>query len=787
MAIYDAPESLHVGTGVETVFGFNWPYLLPRDLLVTLNGAPVPTVLASPNQVVVAPAPAAGTIVRIFRNTPAQNPTYLFASGIPMLPRYIDGNNKQLLYALQEGLLQFAQTQATAEAALEAARLAQVAAEEAAASAAQQAVSIRRTLRVAGTDPEINPLQSVEARAGRVLGFDQLGNPVATLPASGSGTELALQLATPTTGTYLVGYRAASGAEAQTLHDELESNPVRPEQYFKVGRSTAEAIQLAVDYAASVRRAVLFSRIYDVDVPIYLPAHSYWYGPGGIRNVRTLGPNIEKLAVLPGNYNPAEFRDLAYVPCSATVAGQRFVQVADASGFAAGDPVFVRSARYYTGFGSVELPLFGCFNEITAVVGGVLELRYPVIAAGTDMRVARANTATLDIFGRRTLYCCVGSTVRGLSLESVTGNAMERGGFLGCDFDFKYIRGLTGVFTNGVTFSSLRAGLIECDRKVVDLAGCSVGSYIRVDVVSYRFTSNSAAEVLVALNESALHNHVSIGVLSVGEFAYPSQSLVQIGAASHNTVAIQSVLCGGLAGNLVLLENVLRSGGGQSQSQTEGNTVCIDSVQAGTALQRYVYFRNDGGLNRRNTVRIHNGVGVPTQAAVSLAGSEHSVRGSFTGGAISIGSATNCDVDVRTPGIATGFVRSAGNTLRLNGVDYVTTPRITGGVVYNRGTLNGGGAGVEYTPDLANGSIHMLQFTSATTVTVRPPLNAVAGDTFTIELRNGNTTTSIVPAFDSYLGTTPVAIEAGHASTYTVRILTGTRRIRVTEVGNYAT
>lgn len=213
MAIYDAPESLHVGTGTETVFGFNWPYLLPRDLRVTVNGIAVVTVLASPNQVAIVPAPAALSIVRIFRNTPAQNPTYLFATGIPMLPKYIDGNNKQLLYALQEGLLQFAQTQSTADEALRRAAAAEVAAVAAQVSAAQQAADMRRTLRVPTTDPEIPTLPPVAARAGKVLGFDSAGNPVGTLPATGSGTELALDLAdtsNPAKGAVLVGRAAVT-------------------------------------------------------------------------------------------------------------------------------------------------------------------------------------------------------------------------------------------------------------------------------------------------------------------------------------------------------------------------------------------------------------------------------------------------------------------------------------------------------------------------------------------------------------------------------------------------
>ena len=210
MAIYTTPESLHVGNGVETVFGFDWPYLLPRDLVVTVNGLPVPTVLASPNQVAIAPAPAALALVRIFRDTPAQNPTYLFATGIPMLPKYIDGNNKQLLYALQEGLLQFADTQATADEALRRAAAAEARAASAAASAEQQAQGIRRTVRVPETEVEIPALPSIAARANKIMGFNSSGQPVGVIPVSGSAAEILLLLADntdPALGGGMAGYK----------------------------------------------------------------------------------------------------------------------------------------------------------------------------------------------------------------------------------------------------------------------------------------------------------------------------------------------------------------------------------------------------------------------------------------------------------------------------------------------------------------------------------------------------------------------------------------------------
>lgn len=253
MAIYDAPESLHVGNGVETVFGFNWPYLLPRDLLVTVNGLPVPTVLASTNQVAIVPAPAALAIVRIYRSTPAQNPTYLFATGIPMLPKYIDGNNKQLLYALQEGLLQFAQTQATADAALAAAVAAQIAAEQAAASAAQQAVDMRRTLRVPTTDAEIPALPSAPLRANKVFGFDALGNPAAMLPQTGSGTELALQLLDPAYGSNIVAHTAGPEAIPRTVARALRDTVSVLEYYDdQLPNATVRAFETALRYGKGI-------------------------------------------------------------------------------------------------------------------------------------------------------------------------------------------------------------------------------------------------------------------------------------------------------------------------------------------------------------------------------------------------------------------------------------------------------------------------------------------------------------------------------------------------------
>lgn len=355
MAIYDAPESLHAGTGVETVFGFNWPYLLPRDLVVTVNGQPVPTVLASPNQVVVAPAPAALSIVRIYRNTPAQYPTYLFATGIPMLPKYIDGNNKQLLYALQEGLLQFAQTQATADAALEAATAAQVAAAEAAASAAQQAANIRRTLRVAGTDPELPTLPAREFRSSRVLGFDSLGDPVLLPPQEGSASDVALALADHTNPSKGAGMVALP---AGFVRDAIKY--VTPEMYGAVGDGITD------DSAAL---AAAFTRMGATGEVCYLSAGKTYISTG-YTDVSNQPVNVAGAGTIqlrgPSAY--LQFRSVAKaVSLAAPVPkGSRSITVTDTSGILPGSLIYVGATAPVC----VDFPTIGA-QQVFTVAGRI--------------------------------------------------------------------------------------------------------------------------------------------------------------------------------------------------------------------------------------------------------------------------------------------------------------------------------------------------------------------------------------------------------------------------------
>lgn len=217
MAQVPVVENHYVGDGTTRVFALTWPYLSPLEVFVSVNGVDVPYAFlagaAATVQTVV--APPNGSAVRVYRNTRAEVPLHKFAGGVPFLPRYIDENADQLLFALQEGVTEFAEVGATANAALAASASAQQAALASAASAAAANAQIDRTLRVSPDEPAILPLVSAVLRANKVLGFDAAGKPIALLPGTGTATELALDLANAidqAKGAGMIGYKSSTVA-----------------------------------------------------------------------------------------------------------------------------------------------------------------------------------------------------------------------------------------------------------------------------------------------------------------------------------------------------------------------------------------------------------------------------------------------------------------------------------------------------------------------------------------------------------------------------------------------
>lgn len=88
-------------------------------------------------------------------------------------------------------------------------------------------ISANKAQSVRAPDGEqLDPLPSAASRANKVMGFDVLGNPIGTLPLSGSGTELALDLANsidPAKGGSLVAHNLfGTGSVPTTVSKKLK-------------------------------------------------------------------------------------------------------------------------------------------------------------------------------------------------------------------------------------------------------------------------------------------------------------------------------------------------------------------------------------------------------------------------------------------------------------------------------------------------------------------------------------------------------------------------------------
>ncbi|HWK72225.1 MAG TPA: right-handed parallel beta-helix repeat-containing protein [Burkholderiaceae bacterium] len=74
-----------------------------------------------------------------------------------------------------------------------------------------------RVLQIPRNEQPIPPLVSAADRAGKLLSFDENGNPVMTLPATGSATELALELSQPDGGGVVGFVQRFLGSVSRTL------------------------------------------------------------------------------------------------------------------------------------------------------------------------------------------------------------------------------------------------------------------------------------------------------------------------------------------------------------------------------------------------------------------------------------------------------------------------------------------------------------------------------------------------------------------------------------------
>lgn len=94
----------YVGDGVEDTFQVTFPYQKQQEVFVTVDGDPAAFTFISAGWIQLTTAPASGAAIRVQRSTEAYEPRHEFSNGVPLLPRFIDENNNQFLYVVQEAV-----------------------------------------------------------------------------------------------------------------------------------------------------------------------------------------------------------------------------------------------------------------------------------------------------------------------------------------------------------------------------------------------------------------------------------------------------------------------------------------------------------------------------------------------------------------------------------------------------------------------------------------------------------------------------------------------------------
>lgn len=549
------------------------------------------------------------------------------------------------------------------------------------------------------------------------------------------------------------------------------------------GGDSRYPLQFCLDYAAANGTKAAIHARFQTSYPIYLPARGCVVdGTGGWivnTNVDPLANVQQKLCLIPGNYSAQYYGSdvLDFHSCEAvSCAGQGYLVIAntdDANGFAPGDIVFIRSAEFYYSADQTELPLYGSFNEVAAIdsATGRVDLAFPIKDAVANPLIAVAERGDVpDILQDRGLYVCVRATiVGGLSLESAGEHCWERGGTLGCDFEFGTLRSKTGIFTNGICFSQIRVRNIEADQGLLQLGACSTAARVEVRKASYRKSPRSVQLPLITVNENALACSITLNQCDFGDYDYLSQPAISIAEGKDCDLTIDRLDAPGVAGPLCLFINYLHAGAGESQPVTRNMRVKLGQAKHGPAVERIGYFRDLGGRLDGCYFEAH-AEGEPITSNVTLAGSNHVIRGSY-GSAnrlVSLNTSIGCDIDVVAAGVV-GFTGNNAKRVVLNGVDQYARPKRRG---FSPGTTVAlSAAAPTIVPDFSVGGDKSYSWAGASAVTVADPLDAFDGEIVEVALTNANATTAVAPDWGaSYVNTGAVAaIEAGKTTLLRMR------------------
>ena len=131
---------------------------------------------------------------------------------------------------------------------------------------------LARTLCV-GPNESLAQLPSTASRANKVMGFDASGQPIGVLPASGSGSELAIDLANgddPNKGSGMSGWRRAPLVDGiQNAHQMLDAQAISPWEFAHLITSRPITDPAGWDWTpafAAMHSAVTAGRVKVIDI-----------------------------------------------------------------------------------------------------------------------------------------------------------------------------------------------------------------------------------------------------------------------------------------------------------------------------------------------------------------------------------------------------------------------------------------------------------------------------------------------------------------------------------------
>jgi hypothetical protein len=170
--------------------------------------------------------------------------------------------------------------------------------------------------------------------------------------------------------------------------------------YGALGNGTADdtaSIQAAIDAMYAAGGGVVWfpqtSSYYKITSPIYLKSKVSLIGIGmpKIKNDAAVGAFMTGSIFAPGNFHPAYWA-LVTKDAATTAEGSNQVTVADASGYAVGDTVFINSTSSH---GGTPLPEYMQAAKVISKAGNTLTISHPIEYASTCV-IAKTDQAGVN-------------------------------------------------------------------------------------------------------------------------------------------------------------------------------------------------------------------------------------------------------------------------------------------------------------------------------------------------------------------------------------------------------